>query len=215
MNDPARDLAGAVAAHRTLAADIAGLTDDQVRRPSELAGWTVGHVLTHIARNADGLSNLLEGAARGVVADMYPGGREGRAADIEAGAPRPARDLIDDVAASSARIEAAFAALADDQWNAQGATVFGPVAMVDVPRRRWQETTVHHADLGLGYTYRDWPDDFVRLELQRFTMLWNSRKPMGLTGLPAAALAVDDHDRIAWLMGRLVIDGLEPAGLLG
>jgi hypothetical protein len=45
-------------------------------------------------------------------------------------------------------------------------------------------------------------------------MLWNSRLPMGMTGLPEAALAVDDHHRLAWLLGRATIDGLEPAGLL-
>jgi len=32
---------------------IAGLSDADVRRPSALPDWTVGHVLTHVARNAD------------------------------------------------------------------------------------------------------------------------------------------------------------------
>jgi maleylpyruvate isomerase len=44
---------GALAAQGALPQDIAGLTDDQARAPSLLPGWSVGHVLTHIARNGD------------------------------------------------------------------------------------------------------------------------------------------------------------------
>ena len=62
-------------------------------------------------------------------------------------------------------------------------------------------------------SWRDWPTDYVRLELEQMTMLYASRKPMGLTSLPAEALAVDDRHRLAWLMGRAVIDGLAPAGI--
>ena len=32
------------------------LDDDAVRAPSPLPGWTRGHVLTHVARNADSRS---------------------------------------------------------------------------------------------------------------------------------------------------------------
>ena len=39
--------------------DIEGLTDDQAREPSLLPGWSRGHVLTHLARNADAMVNLL------------------------------------------------------------------------------------------------------------------------------------------------------------
>ena len=59
----------------------------------------------------------------------------------------------------------------------------------------------------------DDPNDYVRIELQRQTMSWASRKPMGLTQLPAAAMAVDDHHRLAWLVGRADIDGLGQAGM--
>ena len=215
MEERQRDLEGVLRAHRTLAEHLAGLTDETVRRPSRLPDWSVGHVLTHIARNADGLLNMIDGAMRGDVAHMYPGGLEQRAADIAAGAPRPARQLVDDVASTSAALEAAFASMTDAAWQGHGAAAFGPVAMTDVPGRRRREAEVHHADLGLSYTWRVWPADYVRSEIQRLTMLWNSRQPMGLTGLPAAALAVDEHHRAAWLLGRADIDGLEPARLLG
>jgi hypothetical protein len=44
-------------------------------------------------------------------------------------------------------------------------------------------------------------------------MLWRARQPMGATGLPAAALAVDEPTRLAWLMGRAAIGELAPAGI--
>ena len=99
-------------------------------------------------------------------------------------------------------------------WDAEGTAPFGPVAMREVPFRRCREVHVHHADLGLAFTWREWPNEYVRLELQRMTMLWNSRRSMGMTGLPPQALAVDDHHRVAWLLGRASIDGLDSAGLM-
>jgi maleylpyruvate isomerase len=36
---------------------------------------------------------------------------------------------------------------------------------------------------------------------------------MGMTPLPAAALALPPTTRLAWMMGRVEVDGLEPAGL--
>ena len=214
MNPPSRDLAGAIAAHRRLEADLATLTDGQVAGPSLLPDWTVGHVLTHIARNADGFAGMFEAVARGDAAVQYPGGRAQRNADIDAGAGRGADALRDDVATSNARLEAAWASATEEQWGMHGETVIGRVELVELPFRRLRETVVHHADLGLAYTWHDWPSDYVRVELQRMTMQWDSRAPMGLTGLPPEALRVDDHHRLAWLMGRAEIDGLEPAGLM-
>ncbi|MER5808278.1 maleylpyruvate isomerase N-terminal domain-containing protein [Streptomyces sp. NPDC002033] len=41
---------------------VATLTDDDVRAPSLLPGWTRAHVLTHIARSADSRTRLLTAA---------------------------------------------------------------------------------------------------------------------------------------------------------
>jgi len=215
MPDRDRELRGAVEAHRTLEHSLVGLTDAQARQPSLLPDWTVGHVLTHIARNADGVRAMVEGAQRGEVAEMYPGGFERRNADIARGAGRTAEALIDDVRMSAARLELAFEANDDAAWDGEGITVFGPARIDALPLRRWREVEVHHADLGLAYSWRNWPAEYVRLELAQLTMLWNSRRSMGMTGLPDAALAVDEHHRVAWLLGRATIDGLEPAGLMG
>ena len=94
---PAREIAGIREADAKLLATIQGLDDDAVRRPSLLPRWTVGHVLTHIARNGDSVVRRLEGCVRSEVADQYEGGAEGRADEIEAGASRSAAELLDDV----------------------------------------------------------------------------------------------------------------------
>ena len=62
MNDLDRDRAGAAEAHRAVIASLQRLTDAEVRQPSQLPGWTVGHVATHIARNAEGQRRMLEAA---------------------------------------------------------------------------------------------------------------------------------------------------------
>ena len=98
-----RDLAGMRSAQRVLLERLEGLDDTTARRPSRLPAWTVGHVLTHIARNGDSLAWRLEGSARGEVVDQYPGGAPARAEAIEAGAGRPAAELLADIAASHRR----------------------------------------------------------------------------------------------------------------
>src|SRR5580692_11628276 len=88
-----------VASARALAT-AAGISDEQAREPSSLPGWSRGHLLTHLARNADGLRNLLIWARTGVVTPQYPS-VEARDEEIEAGAGRPARELAADVAGSA------------------------------------------------------------------------------------------------------------------
>jgi hypothetical protein len=70
-------------------------------------------------------------------------------------------------------------------------------------------------DLGLGYTLHDWPDDYVREDLRRMEIQWNARRPMGMTGLPPAALQAPPHERLAWLLGRSELDDLPPADIFG
>ena len=58
-------LDGIDAAAAALQAAAEGLTAEQARAPSLLPSWTRGHVLTHVARNADALANLLHTARTG------------------------------------------------------------------------------------------------------------------------------------------------------
>ena len=89
----------------------------------------------------------------------------------------------------------------------------GDVRVGDLPYLRIREAAIHHVDLGLGFEFTDLPPEYLREELRRMEMLWRARQPMGLTSLPAPALAAPPPERLAWLMGRSTIDGLEPAGV--
>jgi maleylpyruvate isomerase len=187
--------------------------DIDVAAPSLLPGWTIGHVLTHLARNADSMTWVLVSSERGQLVDRYPGGVARRNADIDAGAGRPAAEQIADVAATDAELDAALAA--HTRWDGQFRDVTGRVAEVDqVVFMRWREVEVHRHDLGLGHRPEDWPREYARVELNELTMRWNARRPMGLTGLPPEALAAPEPQRLAWLLGRAEIDGLDPAGVL-
>jgi maleylpyruvate isomerase len=208
-----RDVEGCAGAHQRLLADLEDLTDEQARRASLLPGWTIGHVLTHIARNADAFTRLLEHADRGLSTDMYEGGAVARNAAIEAGAGRSARELSRDVRQSIYALEAQWARTSATGWAGSGRGAAGEIPMVEVPFRRWREVEGHRVDLGLGATPADWPPAYVRADLDRMTMAWAARRPMGLTMLPSAVLALPPHERLAWLLGRLEIAGLEPAGI--
>jgi maleylpyruvate isomerase len=201
-----RDITGAADAHQRLLARLDAAGDFDPRQPSLLPDWTIGHVLTHLARNADSGIRMLDGL------QQYEGGVAGRRDDIEAGAGRPCTELVADVRSSIWRLEQRWAQ--EPAWDGPPAqATVGEVPRHVLPSRRWRETEVHHADLGFGYTFADMPNDFVRPELRRMEMLWQARQPMGLTSLPEAARHRPPHERLAWLMGRMVIDGLDPAGV--
>jgi maleylpyruvate isomerase len=211
-------VAGCQAAHRRLIDHLhdlvasGALTDDVVRSPSRLPGWSVGHVLAHLARNADSHTRVIDGAGRGEVLTQYEGGTAQRAADIDRDAARPAAVHVADVESSAATLEAAWARAREWGWNGRWITPFeGDVPIDSLPMRRWREVEIHHADLGFdGFGVDDWSPAYVRNELRRRTMEWTSRQPMGMATLPSAALALAPNTRLAWLMGRVVPDGLEP-----
>ena len=147
---------------------VSGLSDDDVREPSVLPGWSRAHVITHVARNADALSNVLHGAEAGEVRAMYES-QESRDAAIEAGARRSAGELLEDAVAACGRWEQAANQLRSANLEAPGCSRPGsapfPVRRVGMMRRT--EVEVHHADLGLQYTAADWPQDFVSALMKR------------------------------------------------
>ncbi len=73
---PYGDLAQVAGAQARLLALIQPLSDADVRRPSRLPGWTVGHVLSHLARNADSHRRRADAAGAGEVIEQYEGGDE-------------------------------------------------------------------------------------------------------------------------------------------
>jgi maleylpyruvate isomerase len=163
---PRDDLAGMAAAHHRLLTDLGGLRDDDVRAPSLLPDWTVGHVLTHLARNADAFTRMVMAAGGGRAVPMYPS-VEARAEGIEAGATRPAHDQVEDLRRSIEDLTAAFARTTTEVWrHGVGIVLQGERRVADMPFRRWREVEVHHADLGRpSFTVDDWTEDYVEREL--------------------------------------------------
>ena len=144
-------LDGCVLGHRRLESLLAAtLTDEVVARPTRLEGWTVGHLVTHLARNADAHAWVFEQAGRGEVVPMYPGGVDARTAGIDAGAERGAVDLITDLLVADQHLEQAWADASHETWaEGLGLRAAGPATVADFVFLRWREVQVHHADLGL------------------------------------------------------------------
>jgi maleylpyruvate isomerase len=192
---PHEDIARVDDAQARFEAAIAGLDDDDMRRASTLPEWTVGHLLTHVARNADSHVRRTEAAVRGEVVEQYPGGYEGRAAEIEAGAHRPADELIADVRTSGAAVLAAWRAVPEAAWDGMTTDVGGrDRPLWQLTARRWQELEVHVIDLDIGITQADWPDDFVSVWLPRLRDHFDDPRPAGVD--------LDERDELAWLYGR-------------
>lgn len=82
--DPAATLDQISAATAQVLDTAAQFTDADARAPSLLPNWSRGHVLTHLARNADGGRRLLIWARTGVEMAEYPS-VAARAEEIEAG----------------------------------------------------------------------------------------------------------------------------------
>lgn len=134
-------------------------SDADVAAPSLCDGWTRGHVLTHLARNADGIAATLAGALRGEVVERYPDGWDARNADIDAGAARPLAELVADVRDSAERLDRVLAAIADaNAWRRP--TERGHPAAHWV-FARWREVEIHRLDLAGDYGPQRWPAVFV------------------------------------------------------
>jgi maleylpyruvate isomerase len=155
--DVARLLEGARVADDRLAVAVERITDADARAPSALPGWTRGHVLTHLARHAEANTKLVTGES----SVQYPGGREEREAAIDAGAGRPATEIVADLAHWAAALHAAYASCSDWARPVEFMAV-GRAPLARSPRTRWREVEVHHVDLDLGYTPDRWPAAFVR-----------------------------------------------------
>jgi maleylpyruvate isomerase len=145
-----------------LIANIGGLTDADARGPSLLPGWTRGHVLTHLARNADGGTRLLGWARTGMPSYEYQS-VAARAEAIEEGAGRQAVMLLADVSAASAAFAEAVAVMPPGAWEHPVTWTTGQQSPAEhVVESRIAEVLIHHVDLDLGFGPDHWPPWFVR-----------------------------------------------------
>ncbi|MFJ7333928.1 maleylpyruvate isomerase family mycothiol-dependent enzyme [Streptomyces sp. NPDC101110] len=221
MIDHAHDLASVRDATERLLTAVGALDNAAVTEPSRLPGWSRGHVLAHLARNADALVNVLRGRP------MYVSG-EARDADIERDAPRALDVQLADLRESAARFQEAGDAPAD--WTRTVELRNGVTDSASrVPFRRWVEVELHHVDLGIGYELEDLPEDFTEREIDfladRFTghpdvpathvtdgtRAWSTGRKPGEHG-PEVTVTGTPADLLGWLAGRRDGSALSSAG---
>jgi len=175
---PSRDLARVDAAQQRFESAIAGLDEPDMRRPSLLAGWSVAHVLAHVARNAESHVRRALAAARGEVVEQYPGGYEGRERAIDATAARRANEILQEVRETAAELHAVWRAVPEHAWDGLTRDVAGRERPLrELPSRRWQELEVHLVDLDVGITWDAWRDEFVAEFLPRLRLTLEERLP--------------------------------------
>ncbi len=188
MDVPLDDIDNCRAAHARLAAALANIADERFHQPSALPDWTIGHVISHLARNAEAMCRRIEAAKRDDMAKQYLGGPAGRADEIEQGARRVPDKLRRDVGKWSRRLDDVFDNLPATAWARRVRTVAGGEhCIAQLPFRRWREVDVHMVDLGVA-TPAQWSQDFIDRALPRLVE--------GLRGRS------DDRVLAAWLLGR-------------
>lgn len=171
------------------------LDEQALAAPSALPGWTRGHVVAHLSRNADAMARVLTRAAAGEPASMYDTA-ESRDRDIDDTVARlDAAGLVTDAQESAARFEQAASSYAGPLDVPFSRVVDGPAQgeIPDVGRMRRTEVEIHHADLVLDYEPAAWPEDFSR------AMIGRRQDELGLDG-PSMVLSSTDVDGL-WKLG--------------
>lgn len=199
--------------HERLRTTVAGLTDEAVRGPSRLPGWTRGHVLAHLVGFGRAAERQVLRAITGEdPGEFYDGGQAGRDAEIEAGAGASAAEHVARVDAVIDRMEGVLDLLDDDLLRRPTAFKGGrPVEAVVLAW--WREFSIHLVDLDLGAEHTLWGPE-LREHLVGFL---SSRVPAGVQ-LDLEPTDVDEprrigegrvvrvrgaaNDMVAWLAGR-------------
>ncbi|MEU8620772.1 maleylpyruvate isomerase family mycothiol-dependent enzyme [Streptomyces sp. NPDC048623] len=189
MIDHVRDLASVREATDRLIEAVSSWDNAELAKPSRLPGWTRGHVLAHLSRNADALVNVLRGMP------MYKDA-ETREADIERDAPRPLDAQLTDLRATADRFQALGEEPAD--WSRTVELRNGVTdSAARVPFRRWVEVALHHVDLGAGYELEDLPEEFVSREIDFLADRWSGRPDVP----PVTLRLGHDEDAASWRTG--------------
>lgn len=226
MSRPDVELAWVANGQVLLEQAVAGL--DDLCAPSRLPGWTRGHVVTHVARNAEGLTRLLSWAQTGVETPMYPS-RQAREADIEAGAGRPLAEQLEDLHRTGAAFAARAAQLSARQWRAVVRNMSNPPCPASqVVWMRVREVWLHLVDLDAGAELDALPEDVAAALVRDVAGELGPRMPVPVTvqipggeqihvgppdGSPVA-VSGSVQELAGWLTGRCAGTGLTaPAGL--
>ncbi|HEY2696478.1 MAG TPA: maleylpyruvate isomerase family mycothiol-dependent enzyme [Pseudonocardiaceae bacterium] len=179
-----------------LLAAVDNLTDDLLRAPSALPGWTKAHVVGHLARNAEALIRLANWAGTGVETPMYAS-RDQRAVEIEEAANLSGAVLRSEVATTARALDEAIATLDNGGWRATVRSALGRVVpATEIPWLRIREVWLHAIDLRAGVTVEDLPAGVIDLLLDDTTGILS-----GKDSCPAVLLTPSDRDRTWQLRG--------------
>ncbi|GED84246.1 hypothetical protein TNCT6_13310 [Streptomyces sp. 6-11-2] len=172
---------------------VAGLDEAGFSAPSVLPEWTRGHLVAHVAANADALCNLVHWAATGEETPMYASAEE-RVAGIAKGSTLSAEELRSWLTGSAHRLAEGLDGLTDERWQHKVVTAQGrTVPATELPWMRAREVCVHAVDLGTGVvTFDDLPKGFLTALVAEISA------KRGLTELPDGPLP----EVAAWLAGR-------------
>jgi len=167
-----------------------------VSASSLLPGWTQGHVLTHVARNADAMINLLTWARTGVPTPAYADDQQ-RDADIAAGAQREPAVIRDDVITSSDRLAQVVAAMPERAWSARVTNRQGTsIPATDIPWTRAREMWIHAVDLDVGASFVDIPGPMLA------ELISDVVAALGLQpNCPTLRLVATDQ-KLSWKLGQ-------------
>ena len=197
---------------------IASLSPNQFERPSLLPTWTVGHVVAHLAANAEAFAGVLDAARQQRPALLYESVDQ-RTNDIDKLRRLPADELTDRlVDANKIFVDAwrktSHAMAANSVWSRVPGSEPFPIA--DIIHRRLREVEVHSADIGSRlYTYESWSPAFVTHELHSQWQEVTSRigEPLHLVdeagihhttpgGVRIPAVHATRRSIVAWLLSR-------------
>jgi maleylpyruvate isomerase len=141
------------------------LTEDDVRAPSLLPGWSRARVLAHVARGADAMRTLLAGAQPGQDRSAHADRQTWEQATERAARMGPS-DLAADLADSAMALRSVVVRLPAEAWRVPlRIPGLDPFPAAQVLTRRLTELELHHTDLGTGYGPADWPAAFADMEL--------------------------------------------------
>ena len=161
MDTPGPDLLDALDRHTgLLEATVADL--DDVTAPTLCVGWSRGHVLSHLARNADGIAALVRAAVDDTGETMYAS-VEARDADIDAGAGRDLSEQAEDVHTTAAEVNRELRRLRPEHGDTRLERVPGVrfIPGRHLPFMRVREVVYHHVDLDAGFSFEDVEPDLL------------------------------------------------------
>lgn len=227
-------------ATQALLGDTITFSDTSWHEPSLLPGWSRAHVATHLARNADAMTEVW---GRVFTSPPMPprATRAERRAAIEQGARRNGLDLQIDLDTSAGRLSAACDAIEDSGTQLPVAlnerlVVPAPIAAL----ARLSEVVLHHVDMGVAPSADTGVDHessstfpTMDAETARWLAAWELFRGQGDNRLPAMRVLThsgleatvgplgaapelevsgSDADLVRWLSGRGDAAGLLSSG---